>query len=153
LVAAVSKDMTLLPGDVIACGTSLGAGVMASAHNAVDIVIEGVGKLSNTFDQVLPSPYLLGSLPKPKKICVVGAGAIGGLMAAKFALAGNEVTVIDQGAHLAAMKKNGLKLEWHDGKVETAKVRAVEKPAEAGKQDIVVLAVKAHYLDQVVREI
>jgi ketopantoate reductase/2-keto-4-pentenoate hydratase/2-oxohepta-3-ene-1,7-dioic acid hydratase in catechol pathway len=153
LVAAVSKDMTLMPGDVIACGTSLGAGVMASAHNVVDIVIDGVGKLTNTFDQVLPSPYLFGQPPKAKKICVVGAGAIGGLVAAKFALAGNDVTVIDQGVHLAAIKKSGLKLEWHDGKVETAKVKAVDKAADAGKQDIVVLAVKAHFLDQVVRDI
>jgi 2-dehydropantoate 2-reductase len=153
LVAAVSKDMTLMPGDVIACGTSLGAGVMASAHNVVDIVIDGVGKLTNTFDQVLPSPYLFGAPPKAKKICVVGAGAIGGLVAAKFALAGNDVTVIDQGTHLAAIKKNGLKLEWHDGKVETAKVKAVDKAADAGKQDIIVLAVKAHFLDQVVRDI
>jgi len=153
LVAAVSKDMTLMPGDVIACGTSLGAGVMASAHNVVDIVIDGVGKLTNTFDQVLPSPYLFGAPPKAKKICVVGAGAIGGLVAAKFALAGNDVTVIDQGMHLAAIKKGGLKLEWHDGKTETAKVKAVDKAADAGKQDIVVLAVKAHFLDQVVRDI
>ncbi len=153
LVAAVSKDMTLMPGDVIACGTSLGAGVMASAHNVVDIVIDGVGKLTNTFDQVLPSPYLFGAPPKAKKICVVGAGAIGGLVAAKFALAGNDVTVIDQGVQLAAIKKGGLKLEWHDGKTETAKVMAVDKAADAGKQDIVVLAVKAHFLDQVVRDI
>jgi 2-dehydropantoate 2-reductase len=153
LVAAVSKDMTLMPGDVIACGTSLGAGVMASAHNVVDIVIDGVGKLTNTFDQILPSPYLFGQPPKAKKICVVGAGAIGGLVAAKFALAGNDVTVIDQGVHLAAIKKSGLKLEWHDGKVETAKVKAVDKAADAGKQDIIVLAVKAHFLDQVVRDI
>ncbi|MDO8533595.1 MAG: 2-dehydropantoate 2-reductase [Xanthobacteraceae bacterium] len=153
LVAAVSKDMTLLPGDIIACGTSLGAGVMDKASNTVEIVIDGVGKLVNKFDQVLPSPYLLGAPPKPRKICVVGAGAIGGLMAAKFALAGEDVTVIDQGPHLAAIQKNGLKLEWHDGKVETAKVKAVDKVADAGKQDLVVLAVKAHYLDQVVRDI
>ncbi len=153
LVAAVSKDVTLMPGDIIACGTSLGAGVMGEAHNVVDISIDGVGKLSNLFDQVLPSPYLLGKEPKQKKICIVGAGAIGGLLAAKFALAGEDVTVIDQGAHLAAIKKNGLKLEWHDGKVETAKVKAAEKAGDAGKQDIVVLAVKAHFLDQVVRDI
>src|ERR1700710_592993 len=151
LVAAISKDVTLMPGDIIACGTSLGAGTMADAHNVVDIVIDGVGSLSNVFDQVLPSPYLLGAPPKQKKICVVGAG--GGLLAAKFALAGEDVTVIDQGAHLAAIQKNGLKLEWHDGKVQTAKMKAVNKPADAGKQDIVVLAVKAHFLDQVVRDI
>src|SRR6202034_2097556 len=153
LVAAISKDVTLMPGDIIACGTSLGAGTMADAHNVVDIVLDGVGSSSNVFDQVSPSPYLLGAPPKPKKICVVGAGAIGGLLAAKFALAGDYVTVIDQGAHLAAIQKNGLKLEWHDGKVQTAKMKAVNKATEAGKQDIVVLAVKAHFLEQVVRDI
>jgi len=153
LVAAVSKDMTLMPGDIIACGTSLGVGVMEAANNVVDIVIDGVGTLSNKFDQVLPSPFLLGEAPKPRRICVVGAGAIGGLLAAKFALAGEEVTVIDQGAHLQAIQKNGLKLEWHDGKVQTAKMKAVNKAADAGKQDLVVLAVKAHFLDQVVRDI
>jgi len=153
LVAAISKDVTLMPGDIIACGTSLGAGTMGDAHNVVDIVIDGVGSLSNVFDQVLPSPYLLGAPPRQKRICVVGAGVIGGLLAARFALAGEEVTVIDQGAHLAAIQKNGLKLEWHDGKVHIARMKAVNKPAEAGKQDIVVLAVKAHFLDQVVRDI
>ena len=51
LVAALSKDVTLLPGDLIACGTSLGVGTMKEPKNAVEIVIEGVGKLANTFDQ------------------------------------------------------------------------------------------------------
>jgi ketopantoate reductase/2-keto-4-pentenoate hydratase/2-oxohepta-3-ene-1,7-dioic acid hydratase in catechol pathway len=153
LVAMVSRDMTLMPGDVIACGTSLGAGVMRDASNVIEIVIDGVGTLSNRFDQELPSPYLLGE-PKPIRIGVVGAGAIGGLMAAKLGLAGNQVTVIDvPGPHLNAIKQNGLKLEWHDGKVETAKVKAVDKAADAGKQDVVVLAVKAHFLDQVVKDI
>ncbi len=88
------------------------------------------------------------------KICVVGAGAIGGLMAAKFALAGEQVTVIDQGAHLAAIRKRGLKLLWEDGTEAVADiVKATDKPAEAGPQDLVVLALKAHYLDQVAREI
>ncbi|HJS31286.1 MAG TPA: 2-dehydropantoate 2-reductase, partial [Alphaproteobacteria bacterium] len=153
LLSMVSRDMTLMPGDVIACGTSLGAGVMADANNTIEIVIDGVGTLSNPFNQVLPSPYLLDGPPQPMRVCVVGAGAIGGLVAAKLALAGNQVTVIDLGAHLAAIKANGLKLEWHDGKVETAKVKAVEKAADAGKQDLVVLAVKAHYLDQIAKDI
>ena len=153
LVAAISKDVTLMPGDVIACGTSLGAGTMGDAHNVIEIVIDGVGRLTNDFDQVLPSPYLLGAPPKQKKICIVGAGSIGGLLAAKFALAGEDVTVIDQGAHLAAIRKNGLTLEWSDGKVQNANVKAIDKAADAGRQDIVVLAVKAHFLDQVVRDI
>jgi 2-dehydropantoate 2-reductase len=87
------------------------------------------------------------------KICIVGAGAIGGLLAAKFANAGEDVTVIDQGLHLAAIRQNGIKLEWHDATVQSASVKAVDKAADAGAQDLVVLAVKAHFLDQVVRDI
>jgi len=153
LVALVSRDMTLMPGDIISCGTSLGAGPMPEASNVIDVVIDGVGSLRNPFNQVLPSPYLLKQEPKPMRVCVVGAGAIGGLIAAKLALAGNTVTVIDMGPHLAAIKANGLRLEWHDGKVEIAKVKAVEKAAEARKQDLVVLAVKAHHLDLVAKDI
>ena len=67
LVAAISKDVTLMPGDIIACGTSLGAGTMGDAHNVVDIVIDGVGSLSNVFDQVLPSPYLAGRAAEAEK--------------------------------------------------------------------------------------
>lgn len=86
------------------------------------------------------------------KICVIGAGAIGGLMAAKLALAGNDVTVVDQGAHLAAIRKNGLKLIWEDGSEHVAKVHATDDVAGAGKQDLVILAVKAHFLDQVAKQ-
>ena len=74
------------------------------------------------------------------KICIVGAGASGGLLAAKSATAGEDVTVIDQGIHLNAIRQNGLKLEWHDGTVQTAKMKAVDKAADAGPQDLVVLA-------------
>jgi 2-keto-4-pentenoate hydratase/2-oxohepta-3-ene-1,7-dioic acid hydratase in catechol pathway len=55
LVAALSPDMTLMPGDVIACGTSLGAGTMREAHNVIEIAIDGIGALSNTFDQAAPA--------------------------------------------------------------------------------------------------
>jgi 2-keto-4-pentenoate hydratase/2-oxohepta-3-ene-1,7-dioic acid hydratase in catechol pathway len=53
LVAAISRDMTLMPGDLIACGTSLGVGVMRDAKNVVEIVIDGVGTLTNAFDQAV----------------------------------------------------------------------------------------------------
>src|SRR5207253_6145960 len=104
----VSRDMTLMPGDVIACGTSLGAGVMKDASNVIEIAIEGVGTLSNRFDQELPSPYLLGAPPQPMRVCVIGAGAIGGLVAAKLALARNAVTAGALGVQLAAIQQNGL---------------------------------------------
>ena len=50
LVSALSHDMTLLPGDLIACGTSLGVGSMKLPRNRVEISIEGIGKLSNVFE-------------------------------------------------------------------------------------------------------
>lgn len=51
LVAALSRDLTLMPGDVICCGTSIGVGVMKEPKNVIEIVIDGVGTLRNTFDQ------------------------------------------------------------------------------------------------------
>lgn len=51
LVSMLSRDMTLVPGDVIACGTSLGVGVMKEAKNVVEVSIEGIGTLTNTFTQ------------------------------------------------------------------------------------------------------
>ncbi|MDZ5698763.1 fumarylacetoacetate hydrolase family protein [Chelativorans sp. M5D2P16] len=51
LVSALSKDMTLLPGDLICCGTSIGVGSMKEPSNEVSVSIEGIGTLSNTFVQ------------------------------------------------------------------------------------------------------
>lgn len=49
LVAALSRDMTLLPGDLIMCGTSVGVGVMKDPQNTVEVTIDGIGTLRNTF--------------------------------------------------------------------------------------------------------
>ena len=73
-------------------------------------------------------------------------------MATKFTLAGEDVTVVDRGPHLAAIKMKGIELQGPDGNVETAKMRAVDAVAAAGKQDLVVLAVKAHSLEQIARD-
>ena len=51
------------------------------------------------------------------KVCVVGAGAIGGLLAVKLAFAGETVSVIDRGAHLSAIRSKGLHLHWQDGTI------------------------------------
>ncbi len=81
------------------------------------------------------------------RICVVGAGAFGGLMGAKLALAGEDVTLIDVGAHLEAIKKNGLKLVMHDGAELVARdVKATDDMSEAGPQDVVIIAVKAYQI-------
>ena len=88
------------------------------------------------------------------KICVVGAGAIGGLLAAKLAEAGEEVTVIDQGRHLAAIQEHGLKLIWEDGSESpVTDLTAGDQVHKVPPQDLVILALKAHYLEQVARKL
>ncbi len=84
------------------------------------------------------------------KICVVGAGAIGGLLAAKLQHAGEDVSVIARGAHLAAIKANGLKLIEEGGNEIVAQVKATDRIAEAGQQDLVILGMKAHQVEAVV---
>jgi 2-dehydropantoate 2-reductase len=82
------------------------------------------------------------------KIAVVGAGAIGGLLAARLARSGEEVTVIARGAHLAAIRSRGLKLMNPDGTEQVADgLRATESCADAGPQDLVILAVKAYQIE------
>lgn len=84
------------------------------------------------------------------KIAVIGAGAIGGILAVRLALSGQTVTVVDQGAHLDAIRRNGLKLVRADGAEELAKdLRAVASCAEAGSQDLVFLALKAYVVEAV----
>jgi 2-dehydropantoate 2-reductase len=78
------------------------------------------------------------------KICIFGAGAIGGLVGAKLAIKGDaEVSLIARGAHLAAMRERGLCLKSEAGET-TVKVTATSDPAELGPQDYVFLALKAH---------
>lgn len=79
------------------------------------------------------------------KIAIVGAGAIGGYLGVKLALAGEQVTFIARGANLAALREHGMKLLEEDGTVHHAvDVRAFERTAEAGPQDVILLTVKAH---------
>ncbi len=85
------------------------------------------------------------------KICVVGAGSIGGLMGVKLALAGEDVTLIARGAHLEAIRRDGLRLIMDDGSEHVARgVRASDDMAGVGPQDLVILAVKAHQIEPVV---
>jgi 2-dehydropantoate 2-reductase len=79
------------------------------------------------------------------KIAVIGAGAIGGLVGARLALAGEEVSFMVRGANLDAIRARGIRLVEMDGETKTAThVNACDDYAAAGPQDLVVLAVKAH---------
>ena len=83
------------------------------------------------------------------KICVFGAGAIGGYMGAKLAQAGADVSLVARGPHLAAMKENGLTL-IEEGETTNQKVTVSEDPAALGPQDYVLVTLKAHSVPPVV---
>jgi 2-dehydropantoate 2-reductase len=88
------------------------------------------------------------------KIAIIGAGAIGGYVGVKLALAGEDVTFIVRGANLAAIRQNGMKLVMHDGVEHVARnVKATNDYTEAGVQDIVVLAMKAHQVEAVAKDL
>ena len=84
------------------------------------------------------------------KICIFGAGAIGGYMGAKLAQAGAEVSLVARGPHLAAIKDKGLTLAEADRDPITVKINASENPADLGPQDYVIVTLKAHSVPAVV---
>jgi 2-dehydropantoate 2-reductase len=86
------------------------------------------------------------------KVCIYGAGAIGGWMGVKLARAGCELSVVARGATLAALKSDGLVLS-HGEERQAVPVRVAEDPAELGVQDLVVIAVKAPALPAVAERI
>ncbi len=88
------------------------------------------------------------------RICVVGAGAIGGLMGAELALAGEAVTLIVRGPHLGAIEENGLTLIRQDGTEHVVTgCTATDDLTEAGPQDLVILAIKAHQIEAVASDL
>jgi 2-dehydropantoate 2-reductase len=87
------------------------------------------------------------------KICVVGAGAIGGLLAVKLAASGQEVSVVIRGAHLAAVRAHGLQLTAADGITSVANLLATDVMAQCGVQDVVILGMKAHQLTAVAAQL
>ena len=83
------------------------------------------------------------------KICIFGAGAIGGYMGAKLAHSGADVSLVARGPHLKAMRENGLRLIEESGET-TVKVTASDTAADLGPQDYVIVTLKAHSVPAVV---
>jgi 2-dehydropantoate 2-reductase len=77
------------------------------------------------------------------KICVFGAGAIGGYLAVELAASGHEVCVVARGPHLRAIQLRGLKLLIHD-REKVVRLPASDAPGDFGVQDVVICALKAH---------
>ncbi len=88
------------------------------------------------------------------KIAIIGAGAIGGLVGAKLALAGEDVTFVVRGANLDAISRTGIKLISHDGIEQVAtNVNASNDYAAIGVQDMVILAMKAHQVESIAADL
>lgn len=80
-------------------------------------------------------------------ICIVGAGAIGGMLGARLALAGESVTFIEKNReHADAIRNNGLRVESDAEAIVAKNVTVTDSFAEAGEQDLVIIAVKAHQI-------
>jgi len=85
------------------------------------------------------------------KICIYGAGAIGGYLGVQLARAGVDVSLVARGAHLAAMRANGLKLLIGD-EARVVHPRCTDDPDELGPQDFVVVCLKAHSITGVIEQ-
>jgi len=85
------------------------------------------------------------------RICIYGAGAIGGYLGARLAASGEEVSLIARGAHLKAMQTNGLKL-IEDGKELITFPNCTDDPTQLGQQDYVIITLKAPSVLQVVEK-
>jgi 2-dehydropantoate 2-reductase len=84
------------------------------------------------------------------RICIFGAGAIGGYMAAKLAQTGADVSIVARGPHLAAIQAKGLTLLEEGSDPVTVQVRASADPTDLGPQDYVIVTLKAHSVPPVV---
>lgn len=88
------------------------------------------------------------------KIAIIGAGAIGGQVGAKLALAGEDVTFVVRGANFEAISRNGVKLISQGGIEQVASnVRSSDKYDAIGVQDVAILAMKAHQIEGVVKDL
>jgi len=76
------------------------------------------------------------------RILIMGSGGVGGLFGARLAKGGADVTFVARGAHLEAMRRNGLRIDGGSEPIALAKVNAVSDPAEAGRVDMILFAVK-----------
>jgi len=85
------------------------------------------------------------------KICVFGAGAIGGYMGVKLAQAKADVSLVARGPHLAAMQQNGLRL-IEEGQEHKVSVSASDTPSDLGEQDYIIVTLKAHSVPPVVEK-
>ena len=87
------------------------------------------------------------------RIAVMGSGGVGGYFGGLLAAAGEDVTFIARGEHLAALRSGGLRIESVHGDFSVVPARATDNPAEVGRVDLVLLATKTYQLDEATRSL
>ncbi len=87
------------------------------------------------------------------RVAILGAGAIGGLLAVGLSRPGHEVRLLARGAHLEAIRANGLTLVGERGEIETVRLFATSQIADLGPQDLIVLGMKAHQIVDVLGDL
>jgi 2-dehydropantoate 2-reductase len=87
------------------------------------------------------------------KIVMMGSGGVGGYFGARLALGGADVSFVARGAHLAAMRETGLRLDTPQGLLHAKQVRVVERASDAGLADFVLLSVKLWDTEEALRQI
>jgi 2-dehydropantoate 2-reductase len=85
------------------------------------------------------------------RIAILGSGGVGGYFGGRLASAGADVSFIARGAHLAALRERGLRIESPDGNIDVPKVSATDDPATIGPVDVVFFAVKLYDTDAAIR--
>src|SRR5256886_9170878 len=114
----------------------------------------GNGKLQVGIEHIDGPSQETSRRDRRMKIAIIGAGAIGGYVGVKLALAGDDITFVVRGANLDAIRKNGMKLVMSDGSEQVAsRVKATNDYAGAGAQDMVILAMKAHQVEAVADDV
>lgn len=87
------------------------------------------------------------------KIAIMGSGGVGGYFGGRLAASGADVTFIARGAHLAAMRQHGLKIESANGDILVHPVKATDDPASIGTVDLVIIAVKLWSIEEAARAV
>jgi 2-dehydropantoate 2-reductase len=103
-------------------------------------------------DPGVKAPAVKPPTPRPLKICVVGAGSVGGVIAGLLHRAGVAVSVVARGPHLQAIRERGLEVRT-EGAVIKADLPASDDPRELGPQDALIVTVKAHSLPALVPQL
>jgi len=86
------------------------------------------------------------------KIAIFGSGGVGGYFGGRLALAAQDVTFVARGAHLAAIKESGLRVDSIGGDFVVHPAKATDSPQSIGRADLVILATKAWQLDSAIEQ-